>query len=88
MGRPDRNIVKDRCLRARHEGVWGADKYFYLLLTSTLAEMSSELHIPTALPLLGYIYILYMYSTNIGTKHFKHAAHSPFFLLFKMPFVS
>jgi len=25
-----------------------------------------------------YIYI-YIYSTNIGTEYFKHAAHSPFF---------
>jgi hypothetical protein len=31
--------------------------------------------------------ILYIYSTNIGTEHFKHAAHSLFFL-FKMSFVS
>ena len=31
--------------------------------------------------------ILYIYSTNIGTKYFKHALYSPFFL-FKMQFVS
>ena len=31
--------------------------------------------------------ILYIYSTNIPTEHFKHAAHTPFFL-FKMPFIS
>ena len=24
-------------------------------------------------------FILYMYSTNIGTEYFKHAPHSPFF---------
>ena len=30
--------------------------------------------------------ILYIYSTNILTEYFKHAAHSPFFL-FKMPFI-
>jgi len=32
-------------------------------------------------------YILYIYSTNIHTEYFKHAALSPFFL-FKMPFIS
>ena len=30
--------------------------------------------------------ILYIYSTNIRTEYFKHAAHSPF-ILFKMPFI-
>jgi len=33
--------------------VGGADKYLHLVLTSTLPEMSGELHIPTALPLIG-----------------------------------
>ena len=32
--------------------------------------------------------ILYIYSTNICTEYFKHAAHSPFFFLFKMLFIS
>ena len=32
--------------------------------------------------------ILNIYSTNILTEYFKHAAHSPFFSLFKMPFIS
>ena len=31
--------------------------------------------------------ILNIYSTNILTEYYKHAAHSPFFL-FKMPFIS
>ena len=31
--------------------------------------------------------ILCIFSTNISTEYFKHAAHSPFFL-FKMPFIS
>jgi hypothetical protein len=30
-------------------------------------------------PLTSSSYILYIYSTNFGTEHFKHAAHSPFF---------
>ena len=38
-------------------------------------------------PLTFKRYILYIYSTNIGTEYFKHALHSSFFL-FKMQFVS
>ena len=32
-------------------------------------------------PLTSRCCILYIYSTNIRTEYFKHAAHSPFFLL-------
>jgi len=32
-------------------------------------------------------FILYIYSTNIGTEYFKHDLYPPFFL-FKMQFVS
>jgi len=32
--------------------------------------------------------ILYSYSTNMRTDYFKYAAQSPFFSLFKMPFIS
>ena len=32
--------------------------------------------------------ILNIYSTNILTEYFKHAAHSPLFFFFKMPFIS
>ena len=38
----------------------------------------------TNLQMLHFIY----YSTNIRTEYFKHAAHSPFFFLFKKPFIS
>ena len=38
-------------------------------------------------PLTSKRCILYIYSTNIGTKYFKHGIYSPFFL-FKMQFVS
>ena len=34
--------------------------------------------------MLHFIY----YSTNTRTEYFKHAAHSPFSFLFKMPFIS
>ena len=32
-------------------------------------------------PLTSKRYILYVYSTNIGTEYFKHALYSPFFSL-------
>ena len=32
-------------------------------------------------PLTSKRYILYIYSTNIGTEYFKHALYSPFFSL-------
>jgi hypothetical protein len=38
-------------------------------------------------PLTSRRCILYIYSTNIYTDYFKHAAHSLFFL-FKIPFIS
>ena len=38
-------------------------------------------------PLTSKCFILYIYSTNIGTECFKHGIYSPFFL-FKMQFVS
>jgi len=38
-------------------------------------------------PLTSKLYILYIYSTNIGTQYFKHGIYSPIFL-FKMRFVS
>jgi len=39
-------------------------------------------------PLTSKLFILYIYSTNIGTEYFKHALYSPFFFIFKMQFVS
>ena len=39
-------------------------------------------------PLTSKRFILYIYSTNIGTEYFKHGIYSPFFSLFKMQFVS
>jgi len=30
-------------------------------------------------PITSKRYILYIYSTNIGTEYFKHGIHSPFF---------
>ena len=32
-------------------------------------------------PLTSKRWILYIYSTNIGTEYFKHVLHSPFFSL-------
>jgi len=32
-------------------------------------------------PLTSKFYILYIYSTNVGTEYFKHGIYSPFFPL-------
>jgi hypothetical protein len=37
-------------------------------------------------PLTSRRFILYIYSTNIRTKYFKHAAHSPVFPLQNVPY--
>jgi hypothetical protein len=37
----------------------------------------------TGVPLPSQCCILYIFLTNISTEYFKHAAHSPFFLLKK-----
>ena len=38
-------------------------------------------HMGRTAPLTSKRYILYIYSTNIGTEYFKHALYSPFFYL-------
>ena len=35
-----------------------------------------------------YFFYGHLAVTNILTEYFKHAAHSPFYFLFKMPFIS
>jgi len=47
----------------------------------------NDLYISRTAPLTSKRYILYTYSTNIGTEYFKHTLYSRFFL-FKMQFVS
>ena len=39
-------------------------------------------------PLTSKRWILYIYSTNIGTKYFKHGLYTLRFFLFKIQFVS
>jgi len=39
----------------------------------------NDLYIGRTAPLTSRRCILYIYSTNIRTEYFKHAAHSPFF---------
>ena len=48
----------------------------------------NDLYMSRTAPLTSKRYILYIYSTNVGTEYFKHALYSPFFFLFKMQFVS
>ena len=43
----------------------------------------NDLYISRTTPLTSKRFILYIYSTNVGTEYFKHAVHSPFFSLQK-----
>ena len=47
----------------------------------------NDLYMSRTATLTSKPFILYIYSTNVGTEYFKHALYSPFFL-FKMQFVS
>jgi len=49
--------------------------------------MPNDPYMGRTAPLTSKRFILYIYSTNMGTEYFKHALYSPFFLL-KMQFVS
>ena len=53
----------------------------------TLWRLKTYTYISRTAQLTSRRCILNIYSTNILTEYFKHAAHSPFFL-FKMPFIS
>jgi hypothetical protein len=54
----------------------------------TLNRLMTYIYICRTALLISRRYILYIYSTNIRTEYFEHAAHSPFFFLFKMPSIS
>ena len=41
----------------------------------------NDLYMGRTAPLTSKRFILYIYSTNIGTEYFKHALYSPFFSL-------
>ena len=47
----------------------------------TFSRRMTFIYICRTAPLTLRCYILYIYSTNIRTEYFKHAAHSPFFPL-------
>jgi len=59
--------------------------YVFLFIFNPLTP--NDHYMGRTAPLTSRRYILYIYSTNIRTEYFKHAAHSPFFL-FKIPFIS
>ena len=58
--------------------------YFFILFYFTLLYFINRLtpndtYMGHTAPLTSKCYILYIYSTNIGTEYFKHALYSPFF---------
>jgi hypothetical protein len=67
-------------------------KFCYLCCLTGIADFINPLtpndhYSGRTAPLTSKRCILYIYSTNIGTEHFKHGIYSSFFL-FKMQFVS
>ena len=51
-------------------------------ISSTVNRLTpSDPYMGRIAPLTSKRCILYIYSTNIGTEHFKHALYSPFFSL-------
>jgi hypothetical protein len=69
--------------------VYSAENNVWTALKSALLTRltPNDPYMGRTAPLTSKRYILYIYSTNIGTDYFKPALHSPFFL-FKMQFVS
>ena len=47
----------------------------------TFSRLMTYMYICRTAPLTSRCFILYIYSTNIHTEYFKHAAHPPFFPL-------
>ena len=41
----------------------------------------NDLYMSRTAPLTSKLFILYIYSTNVGTEYFKHALYSQFFSL-------
>ena len=67
--------------------VWtGLEKTNFLPPSWFNPSKPKDSYIGRTAPLTSRRCILYIYSTNIRTEYFKHAAHSPFFLL-KIPFI-
>ena len=66
--------------------------YFFslpCLLHSQLNPLTpNDPYMSRTAPLTSKSFILYTYSTNVGTEYFKNALYTPFFFLFKMQFVS
>ena len=59
------------------------DLYIYISIFFNFFNRQplNDIYICPTAPLTSRCCILYIYSTNISTEYFKHAAHSPFFPL-------
>ena len=69
------------------EGVLLADSMYFRTSSKINRLTPNDPYMGLTAKLTSKHFILYIYSTNIGTEYFKHVLHSPFFL-FKMQFVS
>ena len=58
-----------------------SSEYFTLTFSHLMTYIYIYIYICRTAPLTSRCCSLYIYSTNIHTEYFKHAAHSPFFPL-------
>ena len=56
-------------------------RWVYLVIKSYNPLTPNDLYMSRTTLLTSKRFILYIYSTNVGTKYFKHALYSPFFSL-------
>ena len=74
----------------RLQGVQAGKFYIKIINMATFINplAPNDVYISRTAQLTSRRCILNIYLTNIITEYFKHAAHSPFFSLFKMLFIS
>ena len=53
----------------------------YLVIFTLNLLTPNDLYMSRTEPLTSKRFILYFYSTNVGTEYFKHSLYSPFFSL-------
>jgi hypothetical protein len=69
------NIGTEHFKPASHSPFSSLQNAVYFIM---LPLTPNDIYIGRTAPLTSIRCILYIYSTNIGTEYFKHAAHSPF----------
>ena len=74
-------LVKLHLLIVYHPTVTDQRPYNFGRFVKINPLTPNDLYMSRTAPLTSKRCILYIYSTNVGTKYFKHALYSPFFSL-------